>query len=208
MREGGNQAVEPIPERKAWVIEAATRIFSQKGFHSTNMREIAEEAKVAIGTIYHYFQSKEEILIEIFRQEMEERKRFLEELRKSGLSILEQIKKVLEMHFNRIKENKELVKLLLIERLEPTEKLKKELQLLYEEVADYIEAIVREGISKKDIEPCNPTIAAYAVLGVIESVTSRAVLYEDEKAATILREAPQELARSLSRWLSAGPRFK
>jgi hypothetical protein len=41
-------------------------------------------------------------------------------------------------------------------------------------------------------------------LGAIEAVTSRAALYNDEKAAVILREAPQELARSFWRWLSAG----
>jgi len=194
-----------IPQRKEWIIEAAIRVFAEKGFHVAGMREIAEQAKVAIGTIYHYFKSKEDILIQIFREEIESRQRFLDELRTSGLSIREQIQRILEMHFERIKENRRLVKLILMERLEPNERFQKVFRSLYEEIAHYVEEIVAEGIEKREIAPCNPLITAYALIGAIEAVTSRGVLYNDQKAAAILREAPQELATSLWRWLGADP---
>jgi len=194
-----------IPKKKEWIIEAAIRVFAEKGFHPAGMREIAEQAKVAIGTIYHYFKSKEDILVNIFREEIEQRRRFLEELRASGLSIREQFQRILAMHFDRIKENKRLVILILMERLEPNERFQKLFRSLYEEIAGYVEEIVAEGIQKGEIAPCNPTITAYALMGAIEAVTSRAVLYNDRKAAAILREAPRELAASLWRWLGAIP---
>jgi AcrR family transcriptional regulator len=205
VQEEGVMSGEAIPKKKEWIIEAATQVFAEKGFHVAGMREIAEQAKVAIGTIYHYFQSKEDILIQIFREEIEQRRQFFEGLRTSGLPIREQIQRILEMHFDRIKGNRRLVKLILMERLEPNERFQKVFRSLYEEVARYIEELITEGIAKKELAPCNPLITAHALLGAIEAVTSRAVLYNDEKAAVILREAPQELARSFWRWLGAVP---
>jgi AcrR family transcriptional regulator len=48
-------------------MEAAVRAFARKGYHSTRVGEIAEEAGVAYGLVYHYFGSKKEVLEEIFR---------------------------------------------------------------------------------------------------------------------------------------------
>ncbi|MFQ6090520.1 MAG: TetR/AcrR family transcriptional regulator [Candidatus Bipolaricaulia bacterium] len=194
-----------IPKKKESIIEAAIRVFAEKGFHPAGMREIAEQARVAIGTIYHYFKSKEDILIQIFREEIESRRRFLEELRASGLSIREQFQQILAMHFDRITENKRLVILILMERLEPNERFQRVFRSLYEEIAHYIEELIAEGIEKGEIAPCNSLITAYALMGAIEAVTSRGVLYDDQKAAAILREAPKELACSLWRWLGAIP---
>jgi len=51
--------------RKHQILHAAAKIFAEKGFHRTTAREIAEEADLAVGTIYNYFESKEDIVIEI-----------------------------------------------------------------------------------------------------------------------------------------------
>ena len=48
------------------IIQAAIKIFSQKGFHKSTMDEIAREVGVSKGTLYTYFKSKEEILKEIW----------------------------------------------------------------------------------------------------------------------------------------------
>jgi AcrR family transcriptional regulator len=48
--------------RKQSILDAAREIFSQNGFHSTRMEDIADEAEVSKGTLYLYFQSKEELL--------------------------------------------------------------------------------------------------------------------------------------------------
>ena len=49
-------------ERKEEILEAAARLFSQKGFPRTTTREIANAAAISEGTIYKYFNSKEDIL--------------------------------------------------------------------------------------------------------------------------------------------------
>jgi TetR/AcrR family fatty acid metabolism transcriptional regulator len=53
--------------KRRQILDAAVRAFARKGYHACRVAEIAEEAGVAYGLVYHYFGSKEEILQTIFR---------------------------------------------------------------------------------------------------------------------------------------------
>lgn len=50
------------------ILDAAVRVFARKGYHASRVGDIAEEAGVAHGLLYHYFRSKEEVLATIFRE--------------------------------------------------------------------------------------------------------------------------------------------
>ncbi len=50
------------------ILEAAVRVFAAKGYHTSRVGDIAEEAGVAHGLLYHYFGSKEEVLQTVFRE--------------------------------------------------------------------------------------------------------------------------------------------
>lgn len=58
---------ELVQKRSAQILEAAARVFAQKGYHAATTKEIASEAGVSEGTIYNYFQSKEDLLLSIPR---------------------------------------------------------------------------------------------------------------------------------------------
>jgi len=158
------------------------------------MREIAKRAGVAIGTIYHYFPSKEDLLIYIVTAELEERKQFFEQLRKSGLPLREQIRRILEMNFARIRERRELVKVFIRERLNPERAFADKIHVLFEELVNYIKELIEEAISRGEIRTCDPLTAAYATLGAAEAIITRGVFYEDKIADRLLENAPEELA--------------
>ena len=48
-----------IANRRTLILEAAARLFAEKGFHRTTTRDIAEAADVSEGTLYNYFENKE-----------------------------------------------------------------------------------------------------------------------------------------------------
>ncbi len=50
-------------ERRQQIIDAALAVFTQKGFHAANVSDVAAQAGVSQGTIYWYFESKEELLM-------------------------------------------------------------------------------------------------------------------------------------------------
>ena len=53
-------------QRKIQLLEAAQRVFSRQGFHAAKVADVAAEARVSQGTVYHYFDSKEELLLAVF----------------------------------------------------------------------------------------------------------------------------------------------
>jgi AcrR family transcriptional regulator len=62
---------ERIAARKAQILDAAAAIFAEKGFHRATTREIAQAAGVSEGTIYNYFDSKDDLLIGIMSRVFE-----------------------------------------------------------------------------------------------------------------------------------------
>ena len=55
-------------DRRRELVDAAVRVFARNGFHGSRVGEIAEEAGVAHGLLYHYFRSKDDVLETIFRE--------------------------------------------------------------------------------------------------------------------------------------------
>src|ERR1044072_3767056 len=55
-------------DKRRLILDAAVRVFARKGYHTSRVGDIAEEAGVAHGLLYHYFRSKEELLQTIFRE--------------------------------------------------------------------------------------------------------------------------------------------
>jgi len=55
-------------ERRRQILDAAVRVFARSGYHGSRVGDIAEEAGVAHGLLYHYFPSKEAVLQTIFRE--------------------------------------------------------------------------------------------------------------------------------------------
>jgi AcrR family transcriptional regulator len=55
-------------EKRRVILDAAVRVFARDGFHTSRVGDIAEEAGVAHGLLYHYFSSKDEVLQTVFRE--------------------------------------------------------------------------------------------------------------------------------------------
>ena len=61
-------------ETRQRIVEAAQSLFSKKGYHATNSKEIAAQANVAIGSFYAYFKDKKQLFIEVLKQHIGETK--------------------------------------------------------------------------------------------------------------------------------------
>ena len=55
-------------DKRQQILDAAVRVFARQGFHSTRVADVADEAGVAYGLVYHYFRSKDQILNELFSE--------------------------------------------------------------------------------------------------------------------------------------------
>jgi AcrR family transcriptional regulator len=62
------KAATAAVDKRRQILDAAVRVFARQGFHSTRVSDIADEAGVAYGLVYHYFKSKDEVLNELFSE--------------------------------------------------------------------------------------------------------------------------------------------
>lgn len=189
-------------QTKEKIQNVAAEIFSKRGFHNTGLRAIAANARLSIGSIYHHFKSKDDLLLSILRRELTTWKEFTADLDRQELPISNQIEAIVVHQINRTYKQRDRFAVFLLGRLERSATLRTNLVEIYEEMARYIERLIRTGIERKEIRPCNSTVAAYAILGIIESISTR-MLFHNDKITEILRhEAPAELTESLIKWLA------
>ncbi len=186
------------------IRQAAIRVFAREGFHRARMETIAHEAGVAVGTIYNYFESKDDVLLAVFEAEFEEQISFFEGLQESGLSIPEQIAQILQGHFSLLRERTELAQVLLQERFNPGEGFKGKLSDFHRKVVERIEALIQEGIDQGWVRSCDPRIIAPALFAVVQSIGSWEMIHTERVVQELFQTAPTELADFIWKGLKRG----
>lgn len=103
-----------LMEKKEEIIQAAVSFFAEKGYFSTSMQEIAKDCGVSKGTLYNLFDSKEDLLIQVFDYSHE---KMLENIKvvdfESSLSPKEKLIKKIVLQFDIVIENKNFITMLL-----------------------------------------------------------------------------------------------
>jgi len=102
-------------EKRRQILAAAVRVFARKGFHASRVGDIAEEAGVAHGLLYHYFDSKDELLETIFHETWSELLAAMREVEDSGKPAREQLRGVAAILLRSWRRDPELVRVLVRE---------------------------------------------------------------------------------------------
>lgn len=110
--------------KKELIINAATKVFAQKGFYTANVADVAKEAGVADGTIYLYFKNKDDLLISLFETKMEEILVRFSSLLKQNQSADEKLKKFIHLYFDMIEDDKDLAEVFQVELRQSSKFLK------------------------------------------------------------------------------------
>ena len=159
---------------KIQILEAAEKIFARKGFY-TPIEEIAKKAQLAKGTIYLYFDSKEDLFFSVTERKLDILlNKIEEELKKSNLPS-QRIRKVIGVHLKFLEENGDFFKIMQSFSESLKEKLEKKLrdrviqkQSYYLEILD---KLIQKAISKGEIEPLDSRKLAVILMGIIHSLT-------------------------------------
>ena len=179
--------------KKEIIREAAIKVMAQEGFHEATIDKIASESKVAVGTIYNYFKNKEDILYYIVWVEYKKREDLFKKLIREDISPLKQLRAILLMHLNEVKQNPDVVKVILQERWW----LKKNFALDagdFKGLGIFFERIIEKGIGQGVFRFCNAEVIASALFGAIQAVMEQYIQeVESGKNSGILDKAAGEL---------------
>jgi len=91
------------------------RVFARKGYHASRVGDIAEEAGVAYGLLYHYFASKEDVLLSVFRETWRALIETIKSVEQAGDPPPEQLRKVAEILLRSWRRDPDLVRVLVLE---------------------------------------------------------------------------------------------
>lgn len=101
-------------DKKEEIMQAAIHLFSKKGYSATSVQEIANECRISKGTLYNFFDSKEELLIQVIRHNQRKMLRQAENISlDSILPPKEKLIQKLVVQFDGIRENKDYMSMLL-----------------------------------------------------------------------------------------------
>src|SRR5918912_3807367 len=106
---------ERSADRRRQILEAAVKVFARHGFHSARVGDIAEEAGIAYGLVYHYFKSKEELLETIFRDTWTQMLERINEVQESGVPAPEAVRQVTALLLRTWRRDPDLVRVLVRE---------------------------------------------------------------------------------------------
>ena len=97
------------------ILQVAEKLFAEKGFDGTSIRDIAKDANVNVAMISYYFGSKEKMLESLVLSRMADLKILLTNLANESTSPLEKIEKLIELYIGRICKNRGIYKIMYFE---------------------------------------------------------------------------------------------
>ncbi|OFW72707.1 MAG: hypothetical protein A2Y55_11140 [Actinobacteria bacterium RBG_16_68_12] len=188
-------------EKRKVILDAAVRVFARSGYHGSRVGDIAEEAGVAHGLLYHYFASKEQVLQTIFREnwgELLERFRAVEAADESAGEKLQGIAKILLRTW---RNDPDLVTVM-VREVARSPQLQSQVEEVREAFA-IVQRVIEEGQAAGVFRPdLDARLASWVVYGGLEEVLTGWVLGQlpdgDDEVARAERTAIDLAVRGLT----------
>ncbi len=166
-------AKAPPVDKRRQILDAAIRVFARQGFHSTRVSDIADEAGVAYGLVYHYFSSKDEVLNELFSERWSLLLAAIEETDRSSASPRDKLEAVAAFIVDSYRHDPELMKVIIVEVTRAANSFGRthlpEISSAYASIAKIVADGQEAGAFRSDIDP---QFASMAFYGAIEQLLS------------------------------------
>jgi TetR/AcrR family fatty acid metabolism transcriptional regulator len=158
-------------EKRRIILDAAVRVFARQGFNGCRVSDIADEAGVAYGLVYHYFRSKDEVLDTLFLERWNVLLEAIRETDRQDISPREKLHQIASFIVDSYRHDPELMKVIIVEVTRAANSFGQthlgKIREAYELIADIVAKAQDEGAFKDTI---TPQFAAMAFYGAIEQV--------------------------------------
>jgi TetR/AcrR family fatty acid metabolism transcriptional regulator len=112
----------PVPDtdKRVLILDAATRVFAERGFFAAQVADIARRAGIAAGTVYLYFRSKDELLLTLFDRTMQDAIREGQDALRDIADPTERLRCIARMHLERLGRDRNLAVVFQVELRQST----------------------------------------------------------------------------------------
>ena len=148
------------------IILSAAQIFREKGFHATSMQDIADSVELQKASLYHHISSKQEILWAVLDRALDVLIEDIEPIVDSDLPPEEKLRLAMTRYIERVTGSADLAAVLLLEHRSLEPQLRARHISRRDRFEDLWRQLVREGVEQGDFRPMDPSVVAFALLGV------------------------------------------
>ena len=181
-------------DKRDRILKAAIKVFAKNGFYATRVSEIAKAAGVADGTIYLYFKNKDDVLINIFENGIQQLLVILREVVASEEPFDARITSIIELQLGLLEEQRDLAEVITVNLRQSSTLLKQYAAPLFMEYIEVIAGVIRDGQQngafRKEI---NARVAARSLFGALDAILLTWALGEADPAS--LRKAASQCAK-------------
>jgi TetR/AcrR family transcriptional regulator, fatty acid metabolism regulator protein len=160
-------------EKRRLILDAAVRVFARRGFNQCRVSDIADQAGVAYGLVYHYFRSKDEVLDTLFLERWNVMLDVIRDLDAQDLSARDKLYGIASFIVDSYRHDPELMKVIIVEVTRAANSFGQThlhtINEAYDLIAGIVERAQADGTFKDTV---TPRFAAMAFYGVIEQVLS------------------------------------
>jgi AcrR family transcriptional regulator len=160
-------------DKRRTILDAAIHVFAGQGFHHCRVSDIADEAGVAYGLVYHYFDSKDQILNELFSERWSRLLDAIDEVDRQEISPREKLGGVAEFIVESYRHEPELMKVIIVEVTRAVNSFGRvhleEISSAYDKIAKIVSDAQKAGVFRDDIDA---TFASMWFYGAIEQLLS------------------------------------
>src|SRR4051794_9188 len=164
-------------EKRRLILDAAVRVFARQGFHTCRVSDIADEAGVAYGLLYHYFRSKDEVLDTLFLERWSVMVDVIAEVDERDVSAREKLEAVAAFIVESYRHDPDLMKVIIVEVTRAANSFGRthivEIQRAFDGIAQIIEKGQKSGELRTTV---TPVFGAMAFYGAIEQVLTGWIL--------------------------------
>jgi AcrR family transcriptional regulator len=158
-------------DKRRLILDAAVRVFARQGFNGCRVSDIADEAGVAYGLVYHYFRSKDEVLDTLFLERWNVLLDVIRELDARDIPAREKLHAITSFIVDSYKHDPDLMKVIIVEVTRAANSFGRthlaKIREAYELIGAIVERAQRDGEFKTSV---TPEFAAMAFYGAIEQV--------------------------------------
>jgi TetR/AcrR family fatty acid metabolism transcriptional regulator len=158
-------------ERRRAILDAAVKVFARQGFHACRVSDIADEAGVAYGLVYHYFGSKDEVLNTLFLERWKVMLDMIREVDVQRIPVREKFGTIASFIVDSYMHDPDLMKVIIVEVTRAANSFGQthlgQIREAYRLIGEIVIKAQDEGVFKTDIEA---EFAAMAFYGAIEQV--------------------------------------
>jgi AcrR family transcriptional regulator len=163
--------------RRAAILEQAGKIFAAKGFHNTTVAEIAGASGFAIGTLYQFFESKEQLYTVVLTEKLGMMYAGIQKAVDEETDLLRKIDTLVATQFRFVENNAEFCSIFVrgdhLSLSEGSVELRKRMVSDYAIYVSFIEGLMRDGIRTGILKKMDPRMMAAALTGIINSYASK-----------------------------------